>query len=120
MSMFEFAILYLISAAYLLYNNPVHINRITMTTTTTYAQARQNLKTLCDQVCADRQPVLVQRRRGGNVVIMAEEDYKSLAETSHLLASPKNAERLLAALQRDRSEKKVFKNIDALRYEVGI
>lgn len=111
---------YLISVAFLLYNNPVHINFISMITSTTYAQARQNLKTLCDQVCADRQAVLVQRRRGGNVVILSEEDYQSLAETAHLLSSPKNAERLIAALQRDKSEKKVFKNIDALRYEVGI
>ena len=70
---------------------------------TTYSNARRNLKSVLDRVCDDHEPMTVTRRQGGNVVILSEEDYESLEETAYLLRSPANARRLLEAIARDRA-----------------
>ncbi len=72
---------------------------------TTFSQLRGNLKSFCDQAVANRQPIRVRRRSGGDVVLLAADDFDSLAETAHLLSSPANAARLLAALGRARRNK---------------
>jgi antitoxin YefM len=41
-------------------------------------------------------------------------------ETAHLLRSPKNAQRLLAALQRARANRGMRKSLDRLKAEVGL
>ncbi len=70
---------------------------------TTYSAARRNLKALFDQVCRDHEPAVITRKSGGNVVVLAEDDFTSLEETAYLLRSPANARRLLAAVERDRA-----------------
>ena len=74
-----------------------------MTIETTYTQAREQLKTLMDRAVDDREVILVRRRSGDAVAMIAADELQSLSETAHLLRSPKNAERLLAALARARS-----------------
>ncbi|MCT0249253.1 MAG: type II toxin-antitoxin system Phd/YefM family antitoxin [Cyanobacteria bacterium] len=66
----------------------------------TYSQARQSLKALMDRAVADREVVMVRRRHGGDVALIAADELESLLETAHLLRSPRNAARLLAALNR--------------------
>jgi antitoxin YefM len=44
----------------------------------------------------------------------------SLLETAHLLRSPKNAQRLLAALQRATRGKGKPESVDKLRREMGL
>lgn len=68
-------------------------------TSVTYTKARANLKHYCDAVCADSEPVIVERTRGEDVVIMSRQEYNSLQETAYLLQSPANAARLLSALE---------------------
>lgn len=75
-----------------------------MTIETTYSQAREQLKNLMDRTITDREVVVVRRRSGGDVAMIAADELESLMETAHLLRSPKNAERLLMALGRARSE----------------
>jgi antitoxin YefM len=75
-----------------------------MTIETTYSQAREQLKTLMDRAVDDREVIVVRRRSGGAVAMIAADELESLLETAHLLRSPKNAERLLTALARARSE----------------
>ena len=67
---------------------------------TTYSKARQNLSKFLDEVTKNRETVVIKRRRGESVVMMSEKDAISLFETAHLLRSPRNAIRLLSALQR--------------------
>lgn len=74
-----------------------------MTVETTYSQARQQMKALMDRAVDDREVILVRRRSGDAVAMIAADELRSLTETAHLLRSPKNAERLLAALQRART-----------------
>jgi len=89
--------------------------RNTMRHEISYSHLRKGLKTYLDKVCTDRNPLLVTRRNGENVVVLSEDDYLSLEETAYLSRSPKNLKRLLEAL--DRKEGKV---LDEVRKELGI
>src|SRR5262245_48543831 len=64
---------------------------------TTLSKLRSNLKKYCDQAVAQRVPIRVRRRSGEDIVVVSADEYDRLAETAHLVASPKNAARLLAA-----------------------
>ena len=65
-----------------------------------YSQLRKNLKSCLDKVCSEHVPILVTRRKGENVMIISEDDYRSLEETAYLSSSPKNLKRILEALHR--------------------
>ena len=73
-----------------------------MTIETTYTAARDQLKALMDKVVDDREVVLVRRRQGGDVALVAAQELEGLLEPAHLLRSPRNAARLLSALERAR------------------
>jgi len=66
---------------------------------TNLTQASVNLAKLCDQVVNDRDVVIINRPDSENVALIAADELESLMETAHLLSSPKNAIRLLTALQ---------------------
>lgn len=66
--------------------------------TITYSDARAHLADTMDQVCSDHAPILITRERRDPVVMISLADYHALQETSYLLRSPKNARRLLAAV----------------------
>ncbi|MEW5890363.1 MAG: type II toxin-antitoxin system prevent-host-death family antitoxin [Pseudomonadota bacterium] len=91
-----------------------------MTIETTYSQAREQLKTLMDRAVDDREIVVVKRRSGGAVAMIAADELESLMETAHLLRSPKNAQRLLAALNRARSRVLKPTPLDQLRKDLGL
>ena len=57
-----------------------------------------------DRAVQDREVVMVRRRKGGDVALVAADELAWLLETAHLLRSPANAERLLAALSRAREQ----------------
>lgn len=68
------------------------------------SETRANLKAVMDRVVADRVSVTI-RRRGENVVMVSESEWQGMAETLHLLKSPRNAEQLLEAIEElDRGE----------------
>lgn len=87
-----------------MYNYPVQQREYIMTIETTYSQAREQLKTLMDRAVEDREVVVVKRRSGGDVAMIAADELGALLETAHLLRSPKNAERLLSALSRAQTQ----------------
>lgn len=91
-----------------------------MTIETTYSQAREQFKTLMDRAVDDREVVLVRRRSGGAVAMIAADELQSLMETAHLLRSPKNAERLLVALARARSGELAPESVDTLERRHGL
>lgn len=93
-----------------------------MSIETTYSQARAELATLLSRVTDDREIVVVKRRDHPAVAMIAADELASLMETAHLLRSPANAERLLAALGRARKGrgKAKPKTIAAIRREVGL
>jgi len=87
---------------------------------TTFSQLRAQLKSYCDQAIAHRQAIRVRRRKGGDVVLLAADEFDSLAATAHLLSAPQNAARLLAALARARRNKVKPMTVGELRAAVGL
>ena len=87
---------------------------------TTYAKAVANLADLCDQVTADRDVVLISRRGADDVALVAASELSGLFETAHLLRSPKNARRLMNAMQRAKSRRGHVESVSQLRKELGV
>lgn len=87
---------------------------------TTYTAARANFAALCNHAVENREVIIINRRRAEDVALVAANELSSLLETAHLLRSPKNARRLLAALSRAKAKKGKSHSIDKLRREMGL
>lgn len=91
-----------------------------MTVQISYSNAREKLASLMEQVVEDREIVIINRRGYEDVALVAASELNSLLETAHLLRSPKNAQRLLTALQRAQSNTLKPGSLEALRQEIGL
>lgn len=91
-----------------------------MTIETTYSHAREQLKTLMDRAVDDREVIVVRRRKGGDVAMIAADELEGLIETAHLLRSEKNASRLLAALSRARGKSLKPTPLAELKKKLGL
>ncbi len=63
-----------------------------------YSEARRRLKSLMDQAVDDRIPIIITRKSGEPVVLVAQSEYNAMEETLQLLRTPANAARLLESL----------------------
>ena len=79
-----------------------------------------NLAEICEQVVTDRDVVIITRPEGENVALIPVDELNSLMETVHLLRSPKNADRLLTALQDVKSRTLQPQTVHDLHQELGI
>ncbi len=86
----------------------------------TYAEARDKLAAVWDEVVSTREPVVITRRGHPDVALLAADELSSLMETARLLHSPKNARRLLGALERARAGKGCRVDLEELRKKTGI
>lgn len=91
-----------------------------MTIATSYSDARANLAALIDRVVDDRETVIITRRGAPSVALIAADELEGLLETVHLLSSPKNAERLLAALGRARRGEGTPRSVEDLLRDLGL
>jgi antitoxin YefM len=87
---------------------------------TTYSKARAQLSKLLDEVAENRETVVILRRKGEAVAMIAASELSSLTETAYLLRSPRNAERLFAALVRARAGEGKPMTAEELRGELGL
>jgi len=87
---------------------------------TTYTSLRARLAAVLDQVVNDQEVVIVRRRGAKDVALVPAGELTSLMETAHLLRSPRNAQRLLAALERARRRKRKPESVAKLRREMGL
>jgi antitoxin YefM len=87
---------------------------------TTYTLARANLAKLMDEVTDNRETVVIHRRGSEDVALIAASELESLNETVHLLRSPRNAERLFAALAEARAGGGQTMTVEQLRHESGL
>ncbi|HYI92800.1 MAG TPA: type II toxin-antitoxin system prevent-host-death family antitoxin [Bryobacteraceae bacterium] len=85
-----------------------------------YSDVRAHLAEYMDRVVDDRDVVVVRRRNGKNVALIAEDELSSMMETFHLMSSPKNAQRLLTALRRAEGGSTKPQTIDELRSDLGL
>jgi antitoxin YefM len=91
-----------------------------MTVETNYTQARENLASYFDRATDDRDVIIVRRRNGRDVAIIAADELESLMETAHLLSSPRNAQRLLSAINRALANEGEPLSLESLKREVGL
>lgn len=70
-----------------------------MNSTVSYSEVRQSLKVSFDKVCRNHEPLLVTCKNGENVVVISEDDFRSLQETAYLCQSPKNLVKIIASSQ---------------------
>ena len=67
-----------------------------------FTQARNNLKSVLDQVVADADWTVITRRDSENAVVMSLDHFNGLMETTYLLGSPANASHLDKSIQQYR------------------
>jgi antitoxin YefM len=87
---------------------------------TTYTALRGKLASYLDQVTDDREVVIVRRRGARDVAIIPADELSSLMETSYLLRSPKNAERLIEAIRWVEQGNGEPETVESLRRSVGL
>ena len=91
-----------------------------MAVETTYTSLRERLASVLDQVVNDQEVVIVRRRGAKDVALVPADELVGLLETAHLLRSPRNAERLMSALNNARRGKGKKMSLEQLRREVGL
>jgi len=87
---------------------------------TTYTSARERLAELMDRVIEDREIVIINRRGHEDVAMISAAELSGLLETAYLLRSPRNARRLLEALQESLDHAGPGQPLDELRRELGL
>ena len=87
---------------------------------TTYTDLRRHLKDYCDEVAEGGEPIIVKRRKVGDVALVSLDELAGLEETAHLLRSPENARRLAEALAEVRSGEAEATTVEEIRRRFGL
>lgn len=90
-----------------------------MATQVSYSYARNNLAEVLETAEDTREPVILKRRNHEDIALIPTAELRSLEETAHLLRSPRNTQRLLAALQRALANSVAPQSADELRSDLG-
>ncbi|MBV6551759.1 type II toxin-antitoxin system Phd/YefM family antitoxin [Acinetobacter soli] len=77
----------------------------------TYTDARNNLKTVIDQVIDDADIAVITRKEGQHAVVMGQDYYNSLLETLHLVSNPNNAAHLSKSIKELRASNLVKREL---------
>ena len=83
-------------------------------------ELRNGLFRLLEQVAEDHQVLIINRRQGKNVALIAESDLRSLIETVYLFRSVANSRHLFDALEESVTGKIKPQSLDELKEELGI
>ncbi len=70
--------------------------------TVSFSDARNNLKSILDEVVRDADCTIIKRRDHEDAVVMSLEYFNGLMETVHLLRSPANAAHLERSIEQYR------------------
>lgn len=88
--------------------------------TTTYSRAREKLAALWDEVESAREAAIISRRGHEDMALLPAAELRSLLETAYLLRSPRNAARLLTALEQSRQGAGTVYTLEELARAVGL
>lgn len=72
-----------------------------------FSEARNNLKSVLDQVIDDADYTVITRRDAEDAVVMSLDSFNSFLETFHLLKSPANAKHLEKSIAQYRKRKAI-------------
>jgi antitoxin YefM len=85
-----------------------------------YSYARQHLASILNAAEDRQEPIIITRRNREDIAVIPSSELEGLKETAHLLRSPKNARRLLQALQRALEDTVSPQTVSELKEEVGV
>lgn len=85
-----------------------------------YSYARQNLAKVLRDAEERQEAVIITRRGHEDMALIPADELRSLEETAHLLRSPKNAQRLLHALQKAMEAAGAPESPSSLRTRLGL
>ncbi len=91
-----------------------------MTEQVTYSYARQNLAKILREAEERQEAIIIRRRGHEDMALIPADELRSLEESAHLLRSPKNAQRLLQALQRALENSGDPETVGSLRSQLGL
>lgn len=91
-----------------------------MATQVSYSYARDNLAEVLETAEDTREAVILRRRNHEDIALIPTAELRSLEETAHLLRSPRNAQRLLAALQRALQSSMAPQSVAELRRDLRL
>ena len=77
-----------------------------------YSQARNNLRSIINQVCDNFEEFIITTKEKQSVVIISQEEYNSMKETMYLLSSKNNRDRLIQAVEQIENAKFLTKDVD--------
>jgi antitoxin YefM len=77
-----------------------------------YSQARNNLRSLIDNVCQNYDEVIITTKNNQSAVLLSKDEYDSMKETLYLLSSKNNRDRLLDAIDEIENAKFLKKDIE--------
>ena len=77
-----------------------------------YSQARNNLRSIINQVCDNFEEFIITTKEKQSVVIISQEEYSSMKETMYLLSSKSNRDRLTQAVEQIENAKFLTKEIN--------
>ncbi len=63
-----------------------------------YSQARNNLRSIINNVCNDVEEYMITTKDNNVAVLISHDEYSAMKETMYLLSSKKNRDRLLDAV----------------------
>jgi antitoxin YefM len=63
-----------------------------------YSKARNNLRTIIDDVCDNSDEYIINTKQNKSVVVMAYDEYSAIKETMYLLSSVNNRDNLLQSI----------------------
>jgi len=72
---------------------------------------RKDIKSYFDKVVNNFEPLIINRGKNENIVVMSLDEYNSLMATSHELSSRKNEMRLDASIEKLKSGKTFTKDL---------
>jgi antitoxin YefM len=76
-----------------------------------FSEFRTKLKMFLDRVEENNETLIVKRKTGKGTVMISLDEYNSIMETSHLLSSKANADRLYESINQMRKGEKVSKTL---------
>ena len=76
-----------------------------------YSQARNNLRSIINQVCDNFEEFVITTKEKQSVVVISQAEYNSMKETIYLLSSKNNRDRLLSAVDQIENSKFIKKDI---------
>lgn len=88
--------------------------------TMTYSHAREHFAEVLAEAESSREAVIITRRGHESMAIVPAAELAGLLETAHLLRSPRNARRLVSALNRSLNGEGMPQDLGDLAKEFGL